>query len=212
MKACLLVVATAISAVIAAGSAWTGEKKTKDEATEKALSKIVQLGPGVHAIKRDKQGRITSCIIVGHSRISTVLGETKGLQDARNKARLDVSAQFVKWLKEKVILCEKNEEETILFLEGSEGNDQVALKESGKSVEKTGKKFVSVSQGLIRGLQVLHFEVSGKDKTYSLLMGWSAENAKATEKLEKGDNGKNKKSRLIKDQKATSDEAKKFLP
>jgi len=218
--------ATAIAVLIAARTAPADEKDKKDAEVEKALSKIAQLGPGVHAIKKDKQGRITSCIVVGQARISTVLGKPKGLQDARDKARLDASAQFVKWLKEKVSVHEKGENETILFIEGSEDNDKAALKESGKAVEKSTKKFESISEGMVRGLQVLHLEVSDKDRTYTLLMGWSADNAKAAEKVGNGEvgtrlkDGGSKKAeesrrpsdRKIEDRKVTSDDAKKFLP
>ena len=221
-----LLLATAIAVVLAAGSALADDKDKKDAEVEKALSKIVQLGPGVHAIKKDKQGRITSCIIVGQSRISTVLGKTKGLQDARDKARLDGSAQFVKWLKEKVRVHEKSENETILFIEGSEDNDNEALKESGKAVEKNTKKFQSISEGMVRGLQVLHLEVSNKDQTYTLVLGWSADDAKAAEQAEKGNVGttskdagpkkqgesKTAKDKNIEDKKATSEDARRFLP
>jgi len=232
MRTCLwLATASAIAVVLAGGTAPAGEKEKADAEVAKALGKIAQLGPGVHAIKMDKQGRITSCMIVGQARISTVLGKPKGLQDARTKARLDVSAQFVKWLKEKVSLHEKSGEETILFLEGSENNDEKALKESGKSIEKTSKTFESVSEGFLRGLQVLHVEVSDKDKSYALVMGWSVENAKAAEKVEKstdskdgqkgigqkdGDKGssttKSRPDTVIGDRKITSDDAKKYLP
>ena len=127
-----------------------------------------------------------------------------------------------------VSVHEKGENETILFMEGSEENDKAALKESGKAVEKNSKKFESISAGQVRGLQVLHFEVSEKDKTYTLVMGWSAENAKAIENLETGGDGKEKPKvgdpkkpdedkkppidKKIEDKKATSDDAKKFLP
>lgn len=191
------------------------DDKAKDDAeVAKAMSKIAQLGPGVYAIKKDDMGRITSCIIVGQSRISTVLGEAKGLQDARDKARLDASAQFVKWLKEKVSVHEKGDNETILFMEGSEENDKDALKESGKAVEKNSKQFESISEGEVRGLQVLHVEVSDKDKTYTLVLGWSAENAKATEKIDDGDKKPEERPSKKPDEEktATSDDAKKFLP
>jgi hypothetical protein len=86
MKTSLLL-ATAIAVVLAASPVWADDKDKKDADVEKALSRIAKLGPGVHAIKKDKQGRVMSCIIVGQARISTVLGKAKGLQDARDKAR-----------------------------------------------------------------------------------------------------------------------------
>src|SRR5947209_2683018 len=88
----------------------------------KVIGDLADLGPGVHRIKTDDEGRITSCVVVGQTRISTVLGNSKGVQDARAKARLSCEAEFVRWLKTKVDVHAKNDEETILFLEGSEKN------------------------------------------------------------------------------------------
>jgi hypothetical protein len=76
---------------------------------------------------------------------------------------------------------------------------------------------------MVRGLQVLHLEVSDKDKTYTLLLGWSAENARAAENVDKGEgdkgggskkqgNSKKAKDKNIDDKKATSDDARRFLP
>lgn len=189
--------------------------------TEKAMAKIATLGPGVHAIKTDKKGRIVSCVVVGQARISTVLGKSKGLQVARDKARLDASAQYAKWLNEKVSVLESSEDETILFLEGNQENDAAAMKESGKAVEKTTKKMQSISQGLVRGLQVLHTEVSGDDKTFTIVMGWDAKTAAKVKTIAEADEGnsdepvkkpKSKKPDQIEDKSVTSPDAKKFLP
>jgi hypothetical protein len=180
----------------------------KDDAQAKELSRIVQLGQGVHKVKTDDKGRIKSCVVVGQSRISTVLGKAKGLETARQRAALAARAEFVKWLKEKVSVHETTDDEAILFLEGSEGNDKDALKESGKAVEKTSKKMGSVAEGLVRGMQLLHTETSGKDKTYTLVYGWERKTAQATKKVREDSKAPDKK---IEDKKATSKEAKKFL-
>lgn len=203
-----LISAACIAALACAAAVGADDKAKKDDEVAKAMSKIAQLGPGVHAIKKDDKGRIQSCIIVGTARISTVLGAAKGLETAREKARLAASAEFVKWLKEKVSVHSKSEEETILFLEGSEGNDKETMKESGKAIEKTSKKMESISEGLTRGMQVLHFETSDKDKTYILVLGWDAKTSEATK-----DAGKDKKvDKKIDDKKVTSPDAEKFLP
>lgn len=203
---------------------WAGDGDKKDDAeVETALSKIAEAGPGVYAIQKDAQGRITSCIVVGQSRISTVLGAAKGKEIARERARLDASGQFVTWLKEKVSVHVKSDDQTTLFLEGAEGNDKDALKESGKAVESTSKTMDSVANGLIRGLQVLQVAVSAKDRTCTVLMGWDAKNAAATGAVEKtNESGKpdidskkpdeTKPDKKIEDKVITTDDAKKFLP
>jgi len=226
---CKVVLASAL--LMAAGVVFVegGQQVAKKDDVEKQFSKFAQLGPGVYAIKTDAKGRIQSCVIVGDARISTVLGKTKGIQTARSKARLAASAEYVKWLKEKVSVRQKSEEETVLFMEGSEENDQQTLRESGKAIEKDSKTMESISEGLVRGLQVLHVEIDGDNKTCTVVVGWSAATAKAIEDYltpEKG--GKIRptegsstipqpgagasKNKTIESKKTTSDDAKKFLP
>ena len=157
---------------------------------------------------------------------STALGKAKGLEVARDRAALSAKAEFVKWLKERVSVYSKTEDETILFLEGSEQNDADTLKESGKSVEKTGKKIETIAEGLVRGLQVIHTEVTDKDKMLTVVYGWDAKTAEASKKVRKdlnsddkssgtkeGDSAKKSgpKDKKIEDKKMTSEDAKKFL-
>jgi hypothetical protein len=151
-------------------------KTSAKSAAEQEMAKLAALGPGVRAIQKDKKGRITSCIVVGQSRISTALGESKGLEVARKRADLSASAEFVKWLKQDVTVVENTDDETVTLLEGTE-------KESGKAVEKTGSKMTSISQGLVRGLQVLHVKTDGENKTITVLKGWKAATAEGVKKV-----------------------------
>jgi hypothetical protein len=149
----------------------------------KEMKRIAALGPGVHEVQKDKKGQITSCIIVGQARISTALGKAKGIELARDKANLDCSAQFVKWLKEEVSVYQSNEDEAIILMEGSEEKENDSLKESAKSVEKSSKKMESVAKGAVRGLQMLHKETDGDGKTYTVVKGFKASNLDALKKL-----------------------------
>lgn len=217
-----------LSALLCAANVSADDKSDAD--VQKKLSEIAALGPGVNNIKKDEKGRIKSCVIVGQARISTVLGKAKGLETARQRASLAAKAEFVKWLKEKVTVYEKTDDQTLTLLEGKEEGDKDSLKESGKAIESTSKKMESVAEGLVRGMQNIHTEVSDKDKTYTVVMGWDAETANATKKVKKdldsdeaknGDkeNGqekpkkdKDKKSdKKIEDKKSTSKDAKKFI-
>jgi hypothetical protein len=150
---------------------------------ELAMAKIAALGPGVHAIQKDKKGRITSCIVVGQSRISTALGKAKGLEVARKRADLNASAEFVKWLKQDVTVVENNDDETVSLLEGTEEAKEDTQKESGKAVEKNSNKMTSISQGLVRGLQVLHVKTDGANKTFTVLKGWKGDTSEAVKKV-----------------------------
>jgi hypothetical protein len=219
----MIATAAALLLSTAAVRAEEGKKPKKDDDADKVVSKLIQLGSGVHKVKTDDQGRIQSCVIVGQSRISTALGKAKGLEVARQRAQLSASAEFVKWLKEKVEVHQKSEDETILFIEGSEGNDKDALRESGKAVEKTTQKIEVTAKGLARGFQVLGTDVSDEDKTYTVVIGWSAKAAAGTKKVSKEleddgdakdkepgkDDGDPKKQ--IKKKRVISDDIKKFI-
>lgn len=198
------------------------------------VERVAKLGPGVHRIKKDSRGRISSCVVVGQARISTALGASKGVQVARDKANLAASAEFVRWLKESVRVHQKSDDELILFTEGSEadGAAAAALTESGKAVEKSSTQMESVAEGLVRGLQLLHADVSKDDKQYTVVKGWKADTAEATRSVGadlKRDEPKGSKrggakngaaaeqreskrtgDREIKDKEATSDDVKDF--
>ena len=178
----------------------------------KEMKRIAALGPGVHEVQKDKKGQITSCIIVGQARISTALGKAKGIELARDKANLDCSAQFVKWLKEEVSVYQSNEDETIILMEGSEEKENDSLKESAKSVEKNSKKMESVAKGAVRGLQMLHKETDGDGKTYTVVKGFKASNLDALKKLSedlKSDESASKKNGGGSDSGSGSAEGKK---
>ena len=189
-----LAMAFSITALSLPAMAEDKEKPTKndDDEVAKAMSKIAEAGPGVYKIKTDDKGRIKSCIVVGQSRISTVLGKAKGIETARQRAQLDAKAEFVKWLKEKVNVRQKTDDETIILLEGNEGKGGDELKESGKAVEKTSKKMESIAEGLVRGMEVLHTEVIAKDQTYTIVYGWDAKAAEATKKARSSLNDESK--------------------
>jgi hypothetical protein len=161
---------------------YSGTYLSADETTE-ALKKIASLGPGVHEIQKNKNGQIISCVIVGQARISTVLGASKGIQTARQKAELATSGEFVKWLNEKVNVTQSSDEETIILTEGSENNGAELIKESGKSIEKNSVKMQSISGGLVKGLEVLYSEIDADGKTYTIIKGWNLRNSKAVDKV-----------------------------
>jgi hypothetical protein len=224
----------AISCVVRAADDDVEKAPSKKPSAEEAMSKFVKLGPGVHAIKKDKKGRIVSCVVVGQARISTVLGKGKGLELARDKANLAASAEFVKWLKEEVTVYQSADEESVTLIEGTEGTNEDAVKESGKAVERQSKKMESLAKSLVRGLQILHKDVDGDGKTYSVVKGWKAVTAEGVKKIaadlasdepaskgraKSGDSGKDrdtskgtKPDKRIKSEKATSEDAEDFLP
>jgi hypothetical protein len=162
------------------GNAQPPEKPEKSAAVE--YEKVAGGGPGVSGVVRDEQGRIRSVLVVGRSRISTVLGAAKGKEVALQRASLAADVEFVKWLGSKVEVHESLSKETTLFLEG-EDNDPGALRESGKAVEKTSAQYKRLSSGFVRGLQTVYRHVDGTRKELTLVKRWSARRALAIEKL-----------------------------
>lgn len=205
-----------------------------DSSTAERIKKYAELGSGVTITQKDKKGRIISCIVVGQARISTVLGKARGLEMAQDRANLDCSAQFVKWLKEEVSIYQIKDDETVILMAGKEGKDDDSLEELGKSVEKTGKNIDTLSKGIVRGLQIIHREIDANGKTYTVVKGWKADTAEAAKKVsaglasdkpdQKGKNdrkdlssptdsvGKKKIDKEIESRSATSEDASEFLP
>ena len=179
----LLTVGILCGAIASARGEDAKSGESSKPSVEEAMAKFIKLGPGVYSIKKDKKGRILSCITIGQARVSTVLGKGKGLEIARQKADLDSSGQFVKWLKENVTINLSSDDETVVLMEGTEGGSSDSLSESGKAVEKSSKKMQAVSQGLVRGLEVIYKDVDGDGKTFTLVKGFKADNANGAKRL-----------------------------
>jgi hypothetical protein len=207
------IVFVVVAVLLAFASTVSADDKDK-EAKKAAIdySKIAEAGPGVYKVVTDLAGRILSCLVVGSSRISTVLGAAKGKEIARQRAALQADVEFVKWLKAKVSVHERREDETILFLEGHEDNDKDALREAGKATEKTTVLFQSVAKGLVRGMQVKHFEINAKEATLTVVKLWKARTASAVKDVEKDlkspakTGGKKPIDKKIEDKKVTIDD------
>ena len=177
-----------VTCLLLASVSPAADEKPKDPKARKLVdySKVAEAGPGVYNIEFDAKGRITSMLAVGSSRISTVLGAAKGKEVARQRASLQADAEFIKFLKAEVSIHEKTDDETVLFLEGNEGNDKDAINESGKSIEKTSTKMDRSAKGLIRGMKIAHVEIAAADKTYYLVKKWTLKNSEAAKKVEAG--------------------------
>lgn len=160
-------------------------KKSQKSDPKKDIHAAIEAGPGVHVVKRDDKGRIQTCLVVGEARISTVLGKAQGLLNAKKQARLKCEAEFVKWIKTSVDVHAKNENEMVLFLEGSQENDKETLKESGKSIDKTSESIQTAAKGLVRGFEPVFQDADTKGRIYTLVVRWSAQNVTAAKAVQK---------------------------
>jgi hypothetical protein len=167
-------------------SAPAGAKPAPTPASpvEVIINKYVDSGvDGVVDVRTDKSGAITKVIVVGATPISTVLGAADGLLTARREARLRAAGKFRQFLKEKVSVEEKSETERIVKLESEKGSD---LTESGKKISKFTDKYETISEGMVKGLQVLGYKtvsLNAKEKVYVMVCGWDAVTSKAAGNL-----------------------------
>jgi len=148
--------------------------------TPDPAEKLVALGPGVHKVKKNDDGAVTTLVTIGQARISTVLGKAKGLERARRSAALSADAEFSKWLKSKVSVAESEDSEDIILLENDGGK---VPKETGKAVEKTSRKMELYSEALLRGLQIIHVDQDPDSETLTVIKGWKADTAEGTKKV-----------------------------
>jgi hypothetical protein len=181
--------------VAAADGARPAPAATPPSPVAAIINKYVDSGvDGVVDVRTDKSGAITKVVVVGASPISTVLGAADGLLTARREARLRAAGKFRQFLKEKVSVEEKSETERVVKLESEKGSD---LTESGKKISKFTDKYATISEGMVKGLQVLGYKtvsLNAKEKVYVMVCGWDAVTSKAVgnlaDELDKDTNAK----------------------
>ncbi len=151
------------------------EPKVLGESREQVIKRLVDLGPGVHEVKKDSSGKLKSVKVVGQARISSVLGKTKGLEIAQQKAKMSAEQAYIEWLKTNASSVKVSEEETVITLSGA-GDKQA---EEGKVSEKATIVNKSDSAGLIRGLSLVGKDVNADGESLTLIFIWST--ARATQ-------------------------------
>lgn len=174
---------TTLSSPIAFGQEGNRDKDIEREMKD-LVKELVKLGPGVHEITSNEDGRVVSFFVVGQARISTALGKAKGLEIARRNAELDCSAQVVKWVKQAPLIYESSDNEEVIVIEKEGSETPSSRKELGKAIEKSSKKMEAVSSGVVRGLQLINSTKDGE--TYSVIKHWSIETSESTKGILKG--------------------------
>lgn len=142
------------------------------ESPEQIVKRLTELGEGIHEVKSEG-GKLKSLMVVGQERISTVLGEAKGLQTAQKRATLKANAAFVEWMKTHVTSISSTGDETIITMAGDGQN----VSEQGKASETTRQQIVTMSEGLVRGLALVAKDQNPDTKMMTLIFSWSLEKA-----------------------------------
>ena len=170
----LVVIAALVGGVLTA----SGEDVAAPAPTpEDSIKQLADLGSGVHRIKKDDGGRLQSCVIVGQSRISTVLGTAKGLEIARKRARMNAQAEFVRWMKTAVAAVQLMSDSSMVVLKG-DGN---VVNENGKAVELTSDNVSTLSAGVLRGMTIIGAHQDGKTEMMTIVYGWTPKHAALAE-------------------------------
>jgi len=143
------------------------------ESNEEIVARLAALGDGVHEIKKNDNGTLKSLKAVGSSRISTVLGKSKGLKMARKKAMMKANAEFVSWMKSEVSSINTDSEETIVTLQGDGENTT----EQAISTEMSKSEITKKAQGLVRGLTLVAKDINADGDTMTLVYLWSPKKA-----------------------------------
>ena len=105
MKSNAVRVLVCASVVALSGRIW-GQDTPAQTTVEEQIKQLAELGPGIHKVKQDERKALKSCVVVGQARISTALGQAKGLEVARRNARLSAEKEFVKWVRTNVASVE----------------------------------------------------------------------------------------------------------
>jgi len=167
------IVVMMLAGLIGSGLTFSAFATEAEKDLSTKIELLAALGPGVHKIKRDESGFLTSCVVVGQARISTALGQARGLQTARTSARLSAEKEFVKWFETHVRAVEYSGNQQIIMLE-SDGQN---MTETGKSAETTAEAITAAASGALRGLTVLGLQQDGNGQLLTLVMGWKPEYA-----------------------------------
>lgn len=155
--------------------AFSSYESLAQENPEQIVRRLADLGEGVHEVKSER-GRLQSLKVVGQERISTVLGEAKGVLTAQRRATLKANAAFVEWMKNNVSSISSVEDETIVTMVGDGQN----ISEQGKSSELTKQSIATQAEGLVRGLTLVAKDQNPDTRLMTLIFSWSPEKAALT--------------------------------
>lgn len=172
--------------VIAQENGVTSEQQAvQDQAQEQttaqdSIKELAELGPGVHKVKKTDNNVFRSCVVVGQSRISTVLGISKGLETARRNAKLKAEAEFVSWLKTHTSSVRSLGDATEFTLKG-DGDKESEL---GTSSETSTESITSSAQAAVRGLTLIGSSQDPETKTLTQVYAWKPDYARIVDQVE----------------------------
>lgn len=176
-------IVTAIAIGITGTFPALAQEAPQEQATSSSSFEAnVNLGEEVQDIKKDERGNLKSLKVVSSSRIPLSLGVAKGLEVARQRARLRAKQIFLQWMKDNVKGVQSSGEETMFQLESADGGPN----EAGKSLETDTRAIESKVEGVVRGLELIGKKQD--NETLTLIFGWKSKNADFARQAEAANN------------------------
>jgi hypothetical protein len=148
------------------------EPKQTDLAAELAAQPDLVLG-----VKVNEDGSFKSLTVKASVVIEDVLGAAKGKQLARKEAETKCKQALAKFLSEECVFLEAANNTTMIATKGESskdaaGNTVKMRSQQSTEIKATSEISASKAQALLRGLIVLHSEVtSAAEPEYLLIMG-----------------------------------------
>ena len=137
------------------------------------------LPDGVLKVKTNPDGTFKSLIVKATVEIDEALGAQKGKRAARKDAEIQCKRSLSQWLKEYCVFAEAQGKVTTIITKGESAKDAAGNKvtirnQEAKEVKTTTEGYASVSSAVLKGLIILHSEVTNdKSPEYALVLGLS---------------------------------------
>lgn len=163
---------------IGSGLAIAQEKVALEEPKQPDLAAEMASQPdGVLGVKVNEDGSFKSLTVKSTVVIEDVLGAAKGKQIARKEAETKCKQTLAKFLSEECVFLEAANNTTMIATKGESskdaaGNTVKIRSQQGVEIKASSEISASKAQALLRGLIVLHSEVTAAgEPEYVLIMG-----------------------------------------
>lgn len=151
-----------------------GESTAVDLATE-----LTDMPDGVLKVKTNPDGSFRSLVVKSTVEIEDVLGGEKGKRRARKEAEIQCKRALSQWLEESCVFIEGSNKTTTIITKGDSSKDAAGntvniRTQEGMEIKADTENYASLSKAVLRGLIVLHSQVTeATSPQYVLIMGLS---------------------------------------
>jgi hypothetical protein len=156
------------------------EKVALEEPKAPDLAKdLHDLPDGVLKVKTNPNGSFRSLVVKATVEIEDVLGTEKGKRLGRKEAEIQCKRALAQWISESCVFVEGSDKTTTIITKGESskdaaGNTVKLVGQQGKEVKVLTENHAAMAAACLRGLVVLHSEITDEKKPqYILILGLS---------------------------------------